>query len=85
MTRSIALLKTVTYRIVGTTVTFIASYVMTSSLLISSTISAVEFTVKPFTYYLHERAWSKAQIYLARKRTWEDLPLAAKFLPGAKT
>jgi uncharacterized membrane protein len=85
MTRSIALLKTVTYRVVGTTVTFVASYVMTGSLVISSTISAAEFTIKPFTYYLHERAWSKAQNYLAGKRTWEDLPHTAKFLPSAKT
>lgn len=57
MTHSISIIKAVTYRLLGSSVTFAISYVMTGSIMISGAISVTEFTVKPFTYYLHERAW----------------------------
>lgn len=51
--------KTVTYRIVGTLTTFIISYIFTGNIAVSSVIGAVELTIKPITYFLHERAWYK--------------------------
>ena len=52
-------LKTVSYRALGTLTTFIVSYVFTGSISIASTLGATELCVKPLLYFLHERIWYK--------------------------
>lgn len=51
------ILKTITWRIVGTIDTMILSWVITGSLKIGLAIGGVEVITKMILYYLHERAW----------------------------
>jgi len=51
------ILKTVTWRIVGTLDTMILSWIITGSLKIGMAIGGVELITKMVLYYLHERAW----------------------------
>jgi uncharacterized membrane protein len=51
--------KAITYRILGSTTTFVISYIFTGNILISGSISFVELVVKPLNYFFHERIWYK--------------------------
>ena len=53
------ILKTITWRIVGTLDTFLLSWLITGSVKIGAAIGAVEVITKMILYYLHERAWYK--------------------------
>ena len=53
------LLKTITWRIIGTLDTMILSWIITGSLKIGVAIGGVEVITKMILYYLHERAWYK--------------------------
>ena len=57
-TRMRSLAKTISWRISATTITFIISYIFTSSITISGGIASVEFIAKMIWYYVHERIWS---------------------------
>lgn len=50
-------LKTVTWRIVGTLDTFLLSWFITGSAKVGGAIAGVEVLTKMVLYYLHERAW----------------------------
>lgn len=51
------ILKTITWRLVATLTTIIISYILTKSITIGLGIGLVEFIVKGFLYYFHERIW----------------------------
>ncbi len=51
------ILKTITWRIIGTLDTMILSWAITGSLKIGVAIGGVEVITKMVLYYLHERAW----------------------------
>jgi uncharacterized membrane protein len=51
--------KAISYRALGTLQTITIGYILTGSLVISSTIGVVELCVKPVMYFLHERVWYK--------------------------
>ena len=53
------ILKTITYRILGTLTTFITAYLLGASLEISSLLSLGELVLKPIIYFIHERFWFK--------------------------
>lgn len=53
--------KTLSYRLLGSSVTFVISYVFTGEIIISASISATEFVLKPMMYWLHERVWNKVK------------------------
>jgi uncharacterized membrane protein len=53
------ILKTITWRIVGTLDTFLLSWLITGSIKLGAAIGAVEVITKMVLYYLHERAWYK--------------------------
>jgi uncharacterized membrane protein len=82
VSNAVSIMKSVTYRLLGSSVTFVISYVMTGSFVVSGAISVAEFTIKPFTYYLHERAWesvirrdksSKERLsYYEKRARWGD-------------
>ena len=57
MTRHI--LKTLSYRIVGTIVTVVTAYSLGMSFEISSLLGVGELMIKPILYFFHERAWYK--------------------------
>lgn len=53
------ILKTVSYRFVGTLTTFFTAYMLGASLQLSSLLGIGELLIKPVLYFLHERAWYK--------------------------
>jgi len=60
------ILKTVTWRIVGTIDTIILSWLITGNFTLGLKIGSVEVITKMILYYLHERVWFK-YIKLGRK------------------
>ena len=62
------LLKTVSWRIIGTLDTMILSWIITGSLKIGMAIGGVEVITKMVLYYFHERAWYKFSNYGIKPR-----------------
>lgn len=56
-TRHIA--KTITWRIVGSSATFLIAYLMTGNFGIAGTIGVAQVVVNTLLYYVHERVWYK--------------------------
>lgn len=54
-----SLIKTVTWRITGSTSAIIIAYVVTGSAVISSTIGIAHLIVNTLLYWMHERVWSR--------------------------
>ena len=53
------ILKTISWRIIGTLDTIILSWVITGSWKIGLSIGGVEVITKMILYFFHERAWYK--------------------------
>jgi len=51
------LAKTVSYRILSTSIGFLIMWYVTGSVKIGAAFSIAEMLLKPALYYLHERAW----------------------------
>ncbi len=51
------IVKTITWRIVGTLDTFLLSWLITGSIKIGAAIGGIEIITKMILYYFHERAW----------------------------
>jgi len=51
--------KTISYRVVSSTIGFVAMYFATGSVKIGAAFSIIEIIYKPIQYYLHERIWYK--------------------------
>jgi len=51
------LVKTITYRILGTLTTVIGAYIIGGSLKVASLLGLGELILKPIIYFLHERVW----------------------------
>jgi uncharacterized membrane protein len=51
------ILKTVTYRILGTLTTILVAYSLGASVELSSLIGVSELLLKPTIYFFHERIW----------------------------
>lgn len=51
------ILKTITYRILGTSVTFGIGYITTSSVGVAVTLGFSDLILKPLVYFIHERLW----------------------------
>ncbi len=54
-----SLLKTVSWRIVGTLDTMFIAYFLTGEVSIALSIGSIEVFTKMLLYYLHERFWNK--------------------------
>ena len=52
-----SVLKSLTWRVVATTTTFLAAYWVTEDVDWAIKIGVLEFITKTVTYYLHERMW----------------------------
>ena len=59
--KSRSLLKTFSWRIVGTLDTMALGWIITGSPLVGLKIGALELVTKFVLYYLHERAWVKCK------------------------
>ena len=57
------ILKTISWRVLGTLDTIILSWVITGSWKIGLSIGGVEVITKMVLYFLHERAWYKFSNY----------------------
>ena len=57
------ILKTISWRILGTIDTIILSWVITGSWKLGLSIGGVEVITKMVLYFLHERAWYKFSNY----------------------
>ena len=55
-----SMMKTMSWRILATTTTFVISWIVTGSLVAGGAIASIEFWAKLALYYAHERAWAKA-------------------------
>ena len=53
------ILKTISWRVVGTVDTMLLSWFITGSWKLGLTIGGVEVITKMVLYFLHERAWYK--------------------------
>ena len=62
------LLKTITWRIIGTLDTMILSWAITGSLKIGMAIGGVEVITKMVLYYFHERVWYKFSNFGIKKK-----------------
>lgn len=63
------ILKTITWRVIGTLDTMIISWVITGSWKWGMAIGGVEVVTKMVLYYLHERAWYKFSKFGVKKKT----------------
>jgi uncharacterized membrane protein len=53
------ILKTVSYRFLGTLTTIITAYFLGAPLFLASLLGVSELLIKPLIYFLHERLWYK--------------------------
>lgn len=49
--------KTISYRVISTTIGFLLMWTVTGSIKISTAFSIAELIWKPIQYYIHERVW----------------------------
>jgi len=56
------LIKTISWRVVGTLDTLLITWFITGSLKVGFSVIGVEFVSKTILYYLHERLWRHQRI-----------------------
>ncbi len=54
-----SIVKTISWRVLGTIDTIVISYLITGSLAMAASIGSIEVVTKMILYYFHERAWNK--------------------------
>ena len=57
VTKTRHIVKTITWRITGSSATFLIAYLMTGSFDIAGTIGVAQVVVNTVLYYIHERVW----------------------------
>ncbi|MAU85430.1 MAG: hypothetical protein CMA21_02330 [Euryarchaeota archaeon] len=60
-TKKRSLAKTITWRVVATTDTFIIAWLFTSDEVIAASIAGLEVVTKLVLYYIHERGWTSVK------------------------
>ena len=63
-----SLMKSVSWRVVGTIDTMVISYFVTGKVTLALSIGGVEVLTKTILYYFHERLW--AHIHRIQMKTW---------------
>jgi len=53
------IVKTISWRVLATIVTFIVSYLISNNISVASGIAGVQIIIHTFLYYIHERIWIK--------------------------
>lgn len=54
-----SVVKTISWRITGSTATFAISYAVLGDFAVSSTIAIIQLTFNTLLYFAHERVWNK--------------------------
>ncbi len=62
-----ALFKTISYRIVSSSVTFLMVFLNTDQIAMGFTLSLLEFFFKPFLYFFHEIVWINLETRIKTK------------------
>jgi uncharacterized membrane protein len=75
-----ALAKTITFRIIVTTLDFTTNYVVLGELATAAGLSAVPLVVGPVFYFVHETAWNR----FGPPANAIDIQAAPALLPGAE-
>ncbi len=57
-----SVVKTISWRTLGTLDTIVISYFITGNLVMAASIGSIEVITKMILYYFHERAWNKINI-----------------------
>ena len=57
VTKTRSILKTISWRILASTDTFLLTWLVTGSYTAGLTVSGLEVITKMILYYFHERAW----------------------------
>ncbi len=60
-------LKTITWRIIGTLDTMLIAWVISGDPMVGISIGGVELFTKMILYYIHERAWYKSNFGVDKK------------------
>ena len=60
------ILKTITWRIIGTADTIILGWLISGSFKVGAAIGSVEVVTKMALYYMHERIWYKIPFGVSR-------------------
>ena len=63
-----SLMKSVSWRIVGTIDTMVISYFITGKITVAVSIGSIEVLTKTILYYFHERLW--AHIHKIKLKLW---------------
>jgi len=56
-----SIVKSISFRILATIITFIVVWIFTKDIVTSSGVTIVENLIKMLAYYAHERAWCKTK------------------------
>ena len=67
------ILKTITWRIVASTDTFLLTWLVTGSPTAGLTVSGLEVITKMVLYYFHERAWYKFGLGIPKRKLFKKL------------
>ena len=54
-----SLVKSISWRITGSSATFLIAYLISGNISIAGTIAAIQLTANTILYYIHERVWNK--------------------------
>ena len=54
-----SLVKTVSWRITGSSATFAISYFVSGNFAVAGTIALIQLTANTILYFIHERIWNK--------------------------
>lgn len=58
---TIPILKTITYRVLGTIGSYSIAYFVTGSIQMGMTVALTDFLIKPALYFFHELVWDRVQ------------------------
>lgn len=57
-----SLLKTISWRITGTSSTMLISYIIIGDIIIAGSIASIQIIINTILYYIHERVWNRIRI-----------------------
>jgi uncharacterized membrane protein len=66
-----SVVKTISWRTLGTIDTIAISYFITGSMAMAASIGSIEVVTKMILYYLHERGWNKIQLGKVRSPDYQ--------------
>ena len=64
-TNARSIVKTISWRITGSTATFLIAYIMTGNFALAGVIGIIQLISNTILYYIHERIWNN--IYWGRR------------------